>query len=53
MFSCDLELVVGIWHDAIIVVDLNDQKMWLQVCEQQITLFQCVMPMAMENLVIA
>ncbi len=31
---------------------MMDANVWLQACEQQIALFQHVMPMAMENLTI-
>jgi hypothetical protein len=35
------------------IINLDDPNMWIQACEQQATLFQHVMPMAMENLAIA
>jgi hypothetical protein len=33
-----------------VVMNLDDFDMWIQTCEQQIILFECVMPMAMESL---
>jgi hypothetical protein len=34
------------------VINMDDPNVWIQTCEQQVTLFQRVMPMAMENLAI-
>jgi hypothetical protein len=53
LFSCHLELPTSIQCDVMVVVSLDDLLLWFQACEQRLDLFQCVMPMAMENLAIA
>jgi hypothetical protein len=35
------------------IINMDDLNVWIQACEQQTTLFQCVMPMFMENIAIA
>ncbi len=35
------------------IIDLIYPNVWLQACEQQGVLFQCVMPMVMESLTIS
>jgi hypothetical protein len=35
------------------IINLDDPNVWLQACEQQITLFRHVMPMVMESFAIA
>ncbi len=36
-----------------VIINMDDPHVWIKACEQQATLFQHVMPMAMENLAIA
>jgi hypothetical protein len=36
-----------------IVINMDHLNVWIHACEQRTTLFQCVMPMTMENLAIA
>lgn len=36
----------------ITIINLDDLNVWFETCEQQIALFQFVMPMVMENLTI-
>ncbi len=36
-----------------VIINMDDLHVWIKACEQQATLFQHVMPMAMENLAIA
>jgi len=42
---CELELLASIWCDVMVIVNFDDFKVCLWACEQQIVLFQCVMPM--------
>ncbi len=35
------------------IINMDDLSVWIQACEQCAALFQCVMPMGMESLVIA
>jgi hypothetical protein len=35
------------------LINIDDPNVWIQACEQQTTLFQHVMPIALENLAIA
>jgi len=37
---------------VIAIISLDDLNVWFQTCEQQITLFQFVMPMVMKSLTI-
>jgi hypothetical protein len=53
VFGYEPELPTSIWWDVMAIINLDDPNVWIQTCEQQATLFQCVMPMAMENLAIA
>jgi hypothetical protein len=50
--GCDPKLPTSIQRDATVVMDLDDQKMWFQACEQKVILFQHIIPMVMENLTI-
>ncbi len=36
-----------------VIINMDDHNVWIQACEQRATLFQRVIPMAMENLAIA
>jgi hypothetical protein len=35
------------------IINMDGLNVWIQACEQQAALFQCVMPMIMKNLGIA
>jgi len=52
-FSSEFELPILIWQDAMAIINMDDLNVWIQACEQWVTLFQHVMPMNMQNLVIA
>jgi hypothetical protein len=41
-----------IQRQNMVIMNLDDLNVWFQGCEQQPPLFQCIMPMAMENLTI-
>jgi hypothetical protein len=48
-YHCELELLALVWCDVMVVINLDDFKACLWACEQQIVLFQCVMPMIWIN----
>ncbi len=52
LFGHELELLVSIWQDVMIVINIDDPNVWIQACEQWTTLFWHVMPIAMKNLAI-
>jgi hypothetical protein len=51
-FEKDFKLLILIQHNVIAIINLDDLNVWFETCEQQIALFQFVMPMVMENLTI-
>jgi hypothetical protein len=53
LFGHELELPTPIWQDVMVLINMDDPNVWIQACVQWATLFQHVMPMAMENLAIA
>ncbi len=52
LFGHEPDLLTSIRQDATTIINMDDLDVWIQACEQQATLFQHVMPMAMENLAI-
>ena len=48
-----LVLLASIRCDIQAVVNMDDPKMWIDVCKMHICLFQPIMPMAFDNLAIA
>jgi hypothetical protein len=53
LFGCEPKLLASIQGDVMTVINMDDLNVWMHACEHQATLFQCVMPMVMENLTIA
>jgi hypothetical protein len=53
LFGHEPKLPASIQWYAMVIVNMDDPNVWIQACEQRITLFRHVMPMAMENLEIA
>ncbi len=50
MFGHEPKLPALIRRGVMLVINMGDLNAWIQACEQQVTLFQRVMPMAMEHL---
>jgi hypothetical protein len=53
LFGCEPKLLTSIRQDMMVVINMDDPNVWIHACEYWATLFRHVMPMAMENLVIA
>jgi hypothetical protein len=52
LFVCGPKFLALIRQDLMDIINLINPNVWLQACEQRRVLFQCVMPMVMENLTI-
>jgi hypothetical protein len=47
LFGHEPKLLVSIWWDVMVIINLDDLNVWIQMCEYQTILFWDVMPMAM------
>jgi len=53
LFGCEPQLPASFQQDATVVINMDDFNVRIQACEQQTTLFQCVMSIGMEKWAIA